>query len=202
MKSFKNCIFLTPIITLLLSSCASYSASPLVSPSYDLLQTAVVKEGVTVFAKAYSRADAEEFLDRDVISEGYQPVQIYVQNDSPDKYVFSLNRISLPIACPQAVAEKVHTSTVGRAVGYGAGALVFWPLAIPAVVDGIKSSQANRALDADFSRKAARDQIIAPHSRFNAIVFVPCNQYHSCFQLTLIDYATSQPKTFDLIAQG
>lgn len=202
MKSKKR-IYLVPSILLLLSvtSCASYSASPLCNPSPDLIHTATGNDGIIAVSKTFSKEDCNRFLDRDVISEGYQPVQLYIQNDSNKSYIFSLNRISLPTARPEEVAEKVHTSTAGRAAGYGAGALILWPLAIPAVVDGISSSQANDALDNDFSAKAARDQVIFPHSRLNAIVFVPVHGYQDAFTLTLMDQDSNQPKTFSLVSR-
>ncbi len=112
--------------------------------------------------------------------------------------MFSLNRISLSAARPEEVAEKVHTSTVGRAAGYGVGALFLWPLAIPAIVDGIKSSDANDALDNDFSAKVAHDQVIFRHSHFNKIIFVPVNEYQPAFKVTLIEQDSNKPKIFNV----
>jgi len=192
----------TLAIAMALTSCASYSASPLCNPSADLIQIAPRNEGISVVSKTFTRSDCDRFLDRDVLAEGYQPVQIYIQNDSDKNYVFSLNRITLPIARPEEVAEKVHTSTVGRATGYGVGAIILWPLAIPAIVDGIKSSDANDALDNDFAAKAARDQVIFPHSRFNAIIFVPVHAYQNSYTLTLIDQDSRQPKIFNITSNG
>lgn len=198
----KRILFLAPVLAsaLILASCASYSASPLCNPSPDLVQFASPQERITVISKTFSREDCNRFLDRDVIAEGYQPIQIYIQNESENNYIFSLNRISLPIARPSEVAEKVHTNTAGRAAGYGAGALIIWPLAIPAIVDGIKSSQANDALDNDFAAKAAKDQVIFPHSHLNAIIFVPTHAYQDSFTLTLVDKESNQPKILNLVS--
>ncbi|MBU6383748.1 MAG: hypothetical protein KGQ49_06830 [Verrucomicrobia bacterium] len=188
-------------LAMALASCASYSASPLYNPSPDLVHLAPKNEGISVVSKTFTRSDCDRFLDRDVLAEGYQPVQIYIQNDSDKNYVFSLNRITLPVARPEEVAEKVHTSTAGRAVGYGAaGVLIFLPLVIPAIVDGIKPSNANDALDNDFLAKAARDQVIFPHSRFNAIIFVPVHAYQPSYTITLIDQDSKQPKVFNIVS--
>ena len=189
-------------LTLSLASCASYSASPLSNPSPDLVLIAPRNDNVSVVSKTFTREDCKRFLDRDVLAEGYQPVQIYIQNDSEKNYIFSLNRITLPAARPEEVAEKVHTSTVGRAAGYGAGALILWPLAIPAVVDGIKSSNANDALDSDFAAKAARDQVVFPHSHLNAIIFVPTYAYQNSYTLTLIDQDSKEPRIFNIVSRG
>jgi hypothetical protein len=103
-----------------------------------------------IVSKAFTPQDCDRYLDRNVIVEGYQPVQLYFQNDSDKSYLFSLNRIGLTVARPEEVAQKVHTSTAGRAFGYGVGALILWPLAIPAILDGIGSAKANKSLDSDF----------------------------------------------------
>ncbi len=91
---------------------------------------------VVVGAKAFDAADCGKYLDRDVISEGYQPVQRYIQNSSDKDYVFSLNRVSLPTARAEEVSGKVHTDTIARAAGYGAAALFFLPLAIGRLPSG------------------------------------------------------------------
>jgi hypothetical protein len=197
-----NKFFIIPVVLLMsvLTSCASYRAFPLSDLSHEMIQFDSPVADVHVIAKAFTQNDCREFLDRDVIAEGYQPIQLYVRNKSDRSYLFSLNRISLPVARPAEVARSVHTSTINRAVGYGVGALILWPLAIPAVIDGVMSSQANDELDNDFIAKAAKDQIIFPQSRLNAVIFVPMHSYQNAFTLTLCDADSKAFKTFDLIA--
>ena len=197
-----KCLFIPASLTvLILSGCASYHAASLNTLSNETIASAHISdEPVLVAAKAFSKADCKRYLDRDVLEKGYQPVQLYIQNNSDKSYLFSLNRVGMSCARPEAVAEKVHTSTVGRAAGYGAAALVLWPMAIPAVVDGVKSAHANEALDNDFDAKAARDQAIAPHAHFNKLLFVPVSEYQQAFVLTLIEQGTNQPKTFNVFA--
>jgi hypothetical protein len=186
--------FLVATCLCFLAGCANYSASALTNLNPDfILNSSSQPSNLKAAAKAFSKADCKKYLDRDVMSKGYQPVQLFIQNNTKKSYSFALNRISLPHARPEEVAEKVHTSTVGRAAGYGVGALLLWPLAIPAVVDGIKSSQANEALDNDFSAKAARDQVLQPRSYLNTLIFVPSSGYTSSFTVSLIDIETNQP---------
>lgn len=191
------------VMLILLAGCASYNASPLNNLTSDVIisqsPNTIGSNNVIVVAKVFNKADCKKYLDRDVISKGYQPVQLYIQNSSDKDYIFSLNRISIPSAKPEEVANKVHTNTAGRATGYGAAAcFTFGILAIPAVVDGIKSSNANEALDNDFSSKVARDQIIFRHSYFNRILFVPVSEYQSTFSVTLLEQESNQPKTFNV----
>lgn len=183
-----------------LCGCASYRAAPLSSLSSEIMQSSSDINTVSVTARAFTVADCKKYLDRDVIKEGYQPIQLYIENNSDRSYHFSLDRIELSCARPEEVAEKVHTSTAGRAVGYGAAAvLTFGILAVPAIVDGVKSSQANEALDHDFSAKTATDQMIFQHSRFNKLIFVPIHDVQPQFSVTLVDQASNKPVTFRVI---
>lgn len=194
----KGIALLLGVGLILLSGCASYSAQSLALLPPDHVQNASANvEGVKIACRAFTKADCEKFLDRDVIKKGYQPVQLYVQNDSDSVYLFSLSRLSLPCAPPEEVADKVHTSTVGRAVGYGAAALVATPIfAIPAIVDGIKSSKANASLDRDYSTKVAKDQMVYPHSHMNSLLFVPASSFQNTVTVTLIDQKTNNPVDF------
>lgn len=199
---FKFCKILPLILGIFyLSGCATYTASALSNLSADLFMNSIPKSGdIGVAARPFTKADCRRYLDRDVISEGYQPVQIFLQNNTEKKFSFSLSRINLPHASPEEVAEKVHTSTVGRAVGYGAGALLLWPLAIPAIIDGVMSYQANKALDNDFYSKAAKDQTLNPHSYINTLIFVPSSCYTNNFSIILIDQETNKPVVLNVSA--
>jgi hypothetical protein len=204
MKKSLNHLLLVSTTLALLSSCASYKAAPLNSLSSELIESAPVEERspLQVAAKAFTKDECNRYLGRDVIAKGYQPVQIYIQNETDKSYFFSLNRIDLPHARPEEVATKVHTSTVGRVLGYGIpGLILLWPLLVPAVVDGIKSSDANTALDVDYSCKVARDQVINPYSYYNKVLFVPTSDYQASFHVTLIDQQSNTPTTFDVIAR-
>ena len=183
------------IAGMLLTGCASYNAR-----SLDLLpvaQTTSSQDNVIVCAKAWNQAECKKYLDRDVIRKGYRPVQLCIQNNSDEPYLFALERLDMCCAPPEEVAPKVHTSTVGRAVGYGAAAwFTFGLLAIPAVVDGVKSANANEALDLDFSSKCARNQFICPHSHMNALLFVPTASFRNAFKLTLVNEQNGEPREF------
>lgn len=193
---------LSVLLVSLLASCASYQATPLDPLVVETSRQSRVekKSNVLIAAKAYSKQECKSYLDRDVIAKGYQPIQLYIQNNSDQSYLFSLNRLDLPCARAEEVASKVHTSTVGRVLGYGVpGVILLWPLIIPAVVDGIKSSEANEALDNDFSSKIAKDQTLFPYSRLNKIIFVPVHAMQSSFNMTLIDQESGQPQTFNVV---
>jgi hypothetical protein len=183
-------------LLILLTGCASYRALPLSYPEVHCMQ-AQPKLPLTMMAKAFDKRDCQAYLDRDVIKEGYQPVQLFVQNNSPHHYLFTLNRVGIPVARSDQVAELVHTSTVGRVVGYSAAAVCTCGLfVIPAVVDGIKSAEANAQLDFDYFVKAAKDQIIPPFTCLNTLLFVPLPHFRPFFNVTLVEQETGELKGF------
>jgi len=194
-----NSFFAILSSALLLSGCASYRATALNNPPEMILSSPACKSNeIFIAAKKYTMHDCNKYLDRDVIANGFQPIQLYIQNNTNRSYIFSSSRVSLPCANSYEVANRVHTSTVGRAAGYGVASLVLWPLIIPAIVDGVKSANANDALDRDFFIKTASDQMINPYSYFNKIIFVPKTQYCSTFNITLIDVSSNQPVVFNV----
>ena len=142
-----------------------------------MLPYSETKEDVTLSVKKLSSGDCKRILDRDVIKQGYQPIQITIKNDTKKYILFSSQGIGLSTVPAQEVAEKAHTSTVGRATAYGVAGLVFWPLLIPAIVDGVSSSGANQELDRDFNAKTAGQTVIQPYASHNGLIFVPLSEF-------------------------
>lgn len=192
---------ISTIFMIHLAGCASYNASALAHSYGDPIMSSSLQEtDILVTAIAFTRCDCKQYLDRDVISKGYQPVQVFIQNNTNKTFIFSLNRISLPYASPEEVARTVYTSTIGRAAGYGAASLLLWPFIIPAIVDGVKSAQANDSLDHDFLSKTAKDQLLHPHSHINTLIFVPIRGYSNHFTITLLNYETRNPMLLNVCA--
>lgn len=131
--------------------------------------------------------ECETYLDRDVISEGYQPIHLTITNNSNKYLNLSLDDFSLLCISPSTVAKSVHTSTAGRVAGYTvAGILTFGLFLIPAVVDGVGSSKANKKLDADFENKSIKDRVIAPHRTVNGLIFTPKEGFDEDFSFVLV----------------
>lgn len=208
-----------------LTSCTSYKAYPLKGLSYELsFKEAEPGQNIEVFAtaKALSINDCMKYFDRDLLSFGYQAVQLYIENNSNRAYAFHTELISLPCSSLEDVTEAVHTSTPYRVALSSAtsfllaplyawlaapialtmpeeiSGLVMLPFFIPTVYEGICSSRANESLDIDFSSKAAKDTILSPNGIFNKIIFIPKERYNNRFSITLIDIESKEPFILDL----
>lgn len=198
----KISLLLTIVTAVIFTGCASYQADSLSALSPEYVRTYDEIEEMSIGCKAYTIEDCYNYLDRNVIAEGYQPVQFTFYNKSDRTYLFSTKGVSLTCASPEEVARTVHTSTAGRVTGYTIGGVLLFPLTsplfIPAVVDGIKSSNANASLDADFSEKAKNQFEISPKSFSNTLIFVPKAHYAPIFELSLLDKKTGKSKVVDL----
>jgi len=194
MQSVKNYLFLVSVIALItLAGCAHYRAHPL-----KKLVTPPVKtthQAIAFSHHALSKGECMLYLDRDVLAKGYQPVHITFTNNSKNYFTLSKENFSLPYANSDDVAKLVHTNTAGRAAGYGVVGLFIWPFIIPAVVDGIGSSEANHQLDADFAGKALRNQIVAPYSTVHGLIFVPKNEFDANFTMSVTNQETGTSYT-------
>jgi hypothetical protein len=192
MKSF-NIVALSLVGTSLLfiSGCAKYQARPL-SRLVIPLNPQNQEQTVTLAYRVFSKRDCLHYLDRDIIAKGYQPVHITIANNTNHAYNVCLDSFSIPCTDYQIVAQRVHTSTATRAASYGVGALFFFPLIIPAVVDGVGSSQANQQLDADFEHKSLTDQIINPFTTVSGLIFVPTKDFTRNFTISLADASNNE----------
>ena len=181
---------------ILLTGCASYNASTLSTlPAEGAIQSAE-NPHVLVSWKTFDEVDCKRYLGRNVISEGYMPIQLTIRNNTSDPMYFNPQNFNVPLASVNEVAGKAHTSTAGRVVGWGVGGLFIWPLLIPAVYDGIKSSEANGLLDADYEAKALREQTIQPKSLFNGVVFVPQQYSNQGIEMFLVNQKNQEKLIF------
>lgn len=186
-------MFLILLPLFLLAGCASYRVRPLPRLSASGVCSPFVNNNSVSFAyHVFDQNDCKKYLDRDVISKGYQPVHLTIVNNSNRSVVFSRKNMSIETVDAYTVAEQVQTNTVARAVGYGTVAVFIWPFAIPAIVDGIGSAKANEQLSIDFAVKSLQDQVIEPNESINGLVFVPVESFKPSFKIALSDPETSK----------
>lgn len=183
------------------SGCATYRASSLPVLIPEFAPYSQEQNGVTLSCKVFTKKDCKTYLGRDLLRRGYQPIHVAIKNDTKKYLLFSAQGISLPCVSSEDVADKVHTSTVGRATCWGVAGLFIWPLLIPAIVDGVGSSQANQMLDNDFASKGAKEQVIQPFSAMNGIIFIPTSEFKENFTVTIFDKETREEIKFDVTAK-
>ncbi|MFA6262858.1 MAG: hypothetical protein WCW33_04825 [Candidatus Babeliales bacterium] len=186
-------IFLWVISIVLCTGCARYEAQPLAKAGL-----ATHEKKPTSYRCAYhvfTKDDCKRYLGRNVVAKGYQPILITFTNNTKRYFRVLRENISMPTIPASQVVRRVHTSTVGRSLGYGIAGLIVWPLLIPAIVDGIRSSQANYKLDRDFASKELADQVVGPFVTLDGLIFVPKEKFSWNFTIKIIDAETEEVLT-------
>jgi hypothetical protein len=191
-KSNITCSLAALLVLIVSSGCAKYQPGVLANLQPEFAAFSETKSGITLSVKKLNSGDSKRILNRDVIKKGYQPIQITINNDTKKYILFSNQGVSLPTVPAQEVADKVHTSTVGRAATYGVAGLFVWPLLIPAVVDGVGSAQANEQLDRDYNAKVMDQMVIQPYGNHNGLIFVPVSEFQDSFEVILVDRETKE----------
>jgi hypothetical protein len=171
-------------VVLLITGCAKYRPR-MMSYATGSVQE---QENIEVATKALNDLECQSYFNRKIVKKGYQPIQVCIKNKTDKTYVLNANNIGLPIEKPKRVARRLHTNTASRVAGWSLGGLFFWPLFIPAIVDGTRSIKANKELDADLNERGiGRSQkiVIAPHSAINKVMFVKTADYRPHYSIDL-----------------
>lgn len=210
MRNILSRIALVLALPILLASCANHKSEPLQPLSFNL---EAPLESVYTSCKAYDKKESIRYLGKNVLSRGYQPVQISIRNNSKDTYYLPIGGISLPLEDPYKVAGSMHYSTATRTVAFtGAGYVGANLVALPGIVllgpigmipvlatliatpviAGVNSSNANHAIDRDIEKKGAKDTFILPHTTANMVLFVSEDQFKEDFSVTLNNTVTGE----------
>lgn len=177
--------FLVTVVTL--QGCAKYRAFPISPLAPEFHKSAITTENVSACCEVLDSAASKRGFNKDLTKVGFQPVQFSVKNGGDRHLTLQVSDINLPTADSQAVADRCHYSTAGRATGYGVVGIFIWPFLIPAIVDGVGSAKANGQMDLDFAAKALRDQVIMPYGSANGVLYVPTDQFSPDITLRLRD---------------
>jgi hypothetical protein len=187
------------LAALCVSGCAKYRPKPLAMPSHIVTQE---KEGVALQAALLDNVESKQiFGERSPQAKGYQTIQLALTNKTNQAYELDAHNIGLELASAQVVAHQIGFNTAGRVAGWGIAGLFIWPFLIPAIVDGVKSSQANRDLERDLDVRTISNGskiYIQPHSTMNKVMFVASENYRTSFDVDLINQHTGDPVNFSI----
>ena len=150
-------------------------------------QNNIKKDQILLGCKAFSKEESVGYFGRDVVSAGYKPVKITIGNSTNRHLKFSLGDISLKTIPAETVVQSVYYNTRSRATGWGISSLFIPILLIPGILHTGSSYKSNQRLYNDFMKKAAKDQIIAPNSRLEGIIFVDLKDYNNLLSIVLTD---------------
>ena len=151
--------FFAVLVLALIHACASYQATtaPSLAFDYGARQEKVEADGVMLMAKAMHReSDLRQYFDDDPLKYGILPVQIHVENQSNEPYVYCTcdgfnlvdadgNRMTT-LTVDQVMDEikRSHWRTAGWTVGFGVFGLI---------PSAINVNKVNKKMRADLETK-------------------------------------------------
>ena len=165
-------------------------------PDFSLDNTQIL-----VFAKAMTPNESKRSFGHDLISRGIQPLHLTIQNNTSDEYSLCPSSVDLPRVEARKFALKVTQSALPRSIGYKVASLFFWPFMIPGTIDSIRVFTHHKKLKKDLKAKSMRDEVVAPYSTYNRVLFVPQNEFQSNFKVTLIELESLKSTEFKVEAQ-
>lgn len=157
------------------------------------------EHNIVVTAKTFTPEDSKFLLGHDLISRGVVPVQVNIQNNTPNSYSLCASSVDLPHIDPKKVAFKVSKSAIPRAIGWKILSFIFWPLMIPSTIDGLRVYAHHKHLKKDYHAKSLKEngEIVSPYSTFHRILFVPKESVKETFAVTVIDLDTLDPTSVE-----
>lgn len=160
------------ILSVVVSGCATYQAGRLPSSDVSALSNSQDQDGLKVAVKFFDARESKQIFGVGKVAEKYQPVYIAIDNRTKSVYEFKKQDLNKPSVPSEEVAKTCGFNTAGRATAYGVAGLFIWPLLIPAVVDGVGSSNANQKMQSDFMYKEIHDDRIQVNGLLNGVVFL------------------------------
>jgi len=191
------CIFSLVVLVLCFTGCAKYNPKPLITPSIPQQQ----QNNLSVSAHALTESDCRYYFSRRILSKGYQPIQLSINNGTNQTYTLYAKNIDLALESRFHMTNQLKLSATSRVCGWGIGGLFIWPLLIPAVAEVSYCSKANRSLDQDFAQRIIDTNsriFISPGQTINKILFVSHDNFRSDFNMTIVDEANSNNTVFNL----
>lgn len=149
-------------------------------------------QNISFNCKALTQEESKGLLGKDVVSAGYRPLQITIENKGSDYLKYSPEDISLKTVPAQVVAESVFSNTTGKAVGWGIAGLFLPVLWIPGIVVSARSYEANQKLSKDFRERSYVHRIVEPNSKMQDLVFVSLKDCQDTFTITLTNQSSQE----------
>ena len=186
-------IILGLFILLILPNCAKYDGKKLTAPRAPIHE----KENIEVAKKALTEEECKEYFSgRNILARGYQPVHIYVKNNTNKTLYLNPDYITLPLEPSTSVARKMYRNTGWKITKYFIIGGPIW-----AAVEGLASNDANKMIKADMREKSIRlDKSIKirPYGIMNKVLFVAQENYSADFNISLIEEKSNKKIEFNL----
>ncbi|NDD58680.1 MAG: hypothetical protein EBZ47_05415 [Chlamydiae bacterium] len=164
------------------------------SSTIKVEQTFLRDNSIHIVAKAYSAEESKKYLGVDVLSKGIQPVQLSIQNHSPETYMIAKESVDLSSISASKMTSKLMQSAIPRGIAFKVASLFFWPIMIPGTIDSMITFKSFTKLKKDLKARLVKEEFIAPYSITNRILFVQKDEFKDTFDIALRNASTWKEK--------
>jgi hypothetical protein len=199
MKKFAKILLISLMV--MITGCAKYKSQSLPNIHTAMTSKSSTQKNVKVGVKFLDKNECKTYFGSTEVYEKYQPALVAIQNKSNSIVTFRKSDISKPVVPANLVAKECKFNTAGRATAYGVGSLILWPLIIPAIVDGVGSSNANDKMEMDFTNKELTDAEVIPYTTHYGVLFFEKMNSGETVELKLLpEYEYEEPISYSFKA--
>jgi len=144
-------------------------------------------EAVTISAKVYTAAESESVLKNDLLSRGYVPVEITIQNPTTHTYAISAASTAMSNAQPEEIAWKITKRSIPQGIALNIVSFFFWPFSILSTAHSIHGLKTHQAIVKMLTAKGLKqvDEIVLPYSMVKRILYIPENAFYRSFSVSM-----------------
>lgn len=165
-----------------------------------------IQDDIALTAKALSSAESKKHFGTDLISQGYIPIQIRIENRTPDDYILRPSYLDLIIADPLKISKLLHWDTSTFVMTTGCLSLLFWwPATIWVGQTGYDMYKINKSTNETVYQTSLNDTQsveIEAYDILNKFIFVKRSDFTSRFTLKLFNKAQKKLIKFDVSVFG
>lgn len=161
-----------------------------------------IQDDVLLFVKMLNQNESKNQFGVNLISKGYVPLQIKIENRSSNTYLIRPSYIGLDIVDPGIIAKLLHWDTYFWMLTAGGLSLMFWwPATIwlsQAGYDMYKSNRVTNELINECSIHDDQSIEILPYEIFNKFIFVERDNFSSEFIFKMFNQTERKILIFDI----
>ncbi|MBS0615582.1 MAG: hypothetical protein JSR58_03400 [Verrucomicrobia bacterium] len=184
MKKHKHIIWI--LVTSIMFLTAGWKSQPTMSMASPK-PVSFKGQGLELAAKVYSSEDSKEYLHRDLIAQGFIPVEVSINNNTGKSYAISGASVPMSCATPSQVAWSITKKSLPRSIGLKIASFFFWPFMIPSTIDSIHGYKSHRSMVKDLTAKTLKekDEVIPPYAAVKRIIYVKKDSMRNDFSFSL-----------------
>ncbi len=144
-------------------------------------------KGVLISAEKYTKEKSESHFSSNLLSLGYIPIEITIQNQSPSAYVISRASTALPSATAKEVAWSFRKKSIPAAVGLQIASFFLWPFSIPSAAHSLHNYKSNKNLKKELNAKTLKEEeeIVPPYSSVKRVIYLKEKEAPESFSFSL-----------------